>query len=260
MKSRRWLAVIVFLALTAAGLYAQRNRQRGGQFEGLAGFFGGASFDQNKPPDTEFVLARWHYGTGRYGRDGWAHDYPTAEEHILQIMKETSAINVDRLSYRIVELSSPEIFQYPFSYVSEPGEMLLTEQEIVNLRQYIDRGGFVMVDDFGGQGGGTREFDAFRSNLLRAFPDRDLFLLPNDHPLLHIFYDIDSLNTVHPMTGVKSIFYGYPDAKGGLSMVVCYNNDVGDFWEFIDEPRYPVKPSAEALKLGLNFVMYAMTH
>jgi hypothetical protein len=117
-----------------------------------------------------------------------------------------------------------------------------------------------MVDDFGGQGGGMREFEAFRSNLLRAFPDRDMFVLTDDHPMLNAFYNVDSLETVHPMTGVKSIFYGYPDGKGGLSMVICYNNDVGDFWEFIDSPRYPVKPSAEALKLGINFVMYSMTH
>ena len=252
MKFRLSLAVILVLMLAAVVFGIQRR-----QFRGF-GFFA-PSFD-NDPPDTEFIFARWHYGTGRFGDGGWLHDYPVAEEHILQIMKEVSGINVERISYKIVELSSPEIFKYPFSYVSEPGEMYLTDEEVVNLRQYINRGGFVMIDDFGGQGGGEREFQAFRANLLRAFPDRDMFLLTNDHPMLHNFYDIDSLNTVHPMTGVKSIFYGYPDGRGGLSMVICYNNDVGDFWEFIDRPRYPVKPSAEALKLGLNFVMYAMTH
>ena len=252
MKSRRWVALFVLLALTAGGLEAQRRfRNR---------FNSSSSGYQNEPPDTEFIFARWHYGTGRFGGGGWAHDYPTAEEHILQIMKETSKIDVDKMSYRIVELGSPEIFRYPFSYVSEPGEMNLTEEEVVNLREYINRGGFVMVDDFGGQGGGDREFQAFRSNLLRAFPERDMFVLTEDHELLQNFYNIDSLNTVHPMTGVKSIFYGYPDGRGGLSMVICFNNDVGDFWEFIDYPRYPVKPSAEALKLGLNFVMYSMTH
>jgi hypothetical protein len=254
MKFRRWGVFIALVVVMAAALEAQRSRNRGDIFSAF-GFF-----PNNEPSPTEFILARWHYGTGRYNTGGWAHDYPTAEEHILQIMKETSAINVDRMSYRIVELSSPEIFQYPFSYVSEPGEMFLTDQEVVNLREYIGRGGFVMVDDFGGQGGGRPEFERFRANLLRAFPDRDLVPITDDSPLLHIFYDIDSLNTVHPMTGVKSIFFGYPDGHGGLSMVVCYNNDVGDFWEFIDQPYYPVKPSSEALKLGLNFVMYAMTH
>ncbi len=254
MKWRLWIAGLVLLMLAVVVVEAQRRR--GGfnrnDFRGLM------SFD-NTPPETEFVFARWHYSAGRRG-DGWAHDYPTAEEHILQIMSETSRIDATRMSYTVVELSSPEIFKYPFSYVSEPGEMQLSDQEVVNLREYINRGGFVMIDDFGGQGNEQREFQSFRANLLRAFPDRDMFLLTSDHPMMQIFYGIDSLQTVHPMTGVKSLFYGFPDGKGGLSMVVCFNNDVGDFWEFIDEPRYPVKPSAEALKLGLNFVLYAMSH
>lgn len=213
----------------------------------------------NEPPPTEFVMARWHYTAGR-GGGGWAHDYPVAEEHILQIMSEATGIDVERMSYRVVELSSPEIFKYPFAYVSEPGEMRLTEEEVENFRQYIDRGGFVMVDDFGGQNQGQQEFDYFRDNLIRAFPDREMFELTDDHPLLNTFYQIDSIQTVHPMTGVKSVFYGYPDGRGGTSMVVCYANDVGDYWEFIDEPVYAVRPSAEALKLGINFVVYAMTH
>jgi hypothetical protein len=258
MKSRRWLlTTLVALSLIGAvALEAQRNRFGGGRnrVNSLFGFF-----NQNDPPPTEFVMARWHYTAG-WGGDGWSHDYPTAEEHILQIMKEVTGINVERLSYRVVELSSPEIFEYPFAYVSEPGEMLLTDQEVANLREYINRGGFVMIDDFGGQGQGPVEFNNFRDNLIRAFPDRDMFLMDDNHELMKTFYDIDSLQTVHPMSGVKSIFYGYPDEKNGLAMIVCYANDVGDFWEFIDEPLYPVKPSAEALKLGINFVMYAMTH
>jgi hypothetical protein len=251
MTLRKLGLIFLLVAVTVALGYAQRNRFRG-RFT--------PSFDQNDPPPTEFIFARWHYGTGRFGGGGWVHDYPTAEEHILQIMKEATGINVERVSYKIVELSSPEIFEYPFSYVSEPGEMNLTDEEVLNLRQYINRGGFVMIDDFGGQGNEQLEMESFRRNLLRTFPDRDIFPLDDNHPLLRNFYDIDNLNTVHPMTGVKSIFYGYPDGRGGLSMVICFNNDVGDFWEFIDYPRYPVKPSAEALKLGINFVMYAMTH
>jgi hypothetical protein len=259
MNLRRWIVVALILSFTAAVVHAQRNRQ-GGRARGPFDSFFGVPINQDEPPETEFVFARWRYGTGRYGGGGWAHDYPNAEEHILQVMKGTTGIDLDRLSYRVVDLSSPEIFKYPFSYVSEPGEMELSDHEVENLRQYINRGGFVMVDDFGGQGQGPWEFEAFRSNLLRAFPDRDMFVLTDDHVMLNNFYNIDSLQTVHPMTGAKSVFYGYPDGKGGLSMVICYSNDVGDFWEFIDQPYYPVKPSAEALKLGINFVMYAMTH
>ena len=253
MKYRRWLpAVLVAVTLLSAVAVLA---QRGGRTR--FNLFGG--YRENDPPNTEFVLARWHYTAGWRG-DGWSHDYPTAEEHILQIMKEVTGINVERLSYRVVELGSPEIFDYPFSYVSEPGEMLLTDHEVANLREYINRGGFVMIDDFGGQGQGREEFDAFRDNLIRAFPERDVFVLSEDHEMLNTFYKINSIETVHPMTGVKSVFYGYPDGNRGLSMIICYNNDVGDYWEFIDQPYYAVKPSAEALKLGINFVIYAMTH
>jgi len=214
------------------------------------------------PPNTEFVLARWHYTAG-WGGGGWVHDYPVAEEHILQIMSETTGLETTHLSYRVVELSSPDVFKYPFSYVSEPGEMRLSDHEIDQLRQYIDRGGFVMIDDFGGQGGeanAQREFDRFRDNLVRAFPEREMFLLTDQHPMLHNFYDVDGLMMEHPMTFVKAITYGFSDSHGRLAMIICFNNDVGDYWEFIDRPQYKLKPSAEALKLGINFVLYSMTH
>jgi len=257
MKRGRKLVLILFaVGLLGTALLEAQRRNRfggGGRFDLFDYGFG------NEPPETEFVMARWRYTAGR-GGGGWAHDYPTAEQHILQIMREATGINVERMSYKVVELTSPEIFKYPFAYVSEPGEMDLTDEEIINLREYVDRGGFIMIDDFGGQGGGDYELRMFLSNMHRAFPDREMFLLTDEHPLLNIFYNIDSIETIHPMSGAKSVFYGFPDAKGNLAMIICYANDVGDYWEFIDEPRYPVKPSAEALKLGINFVMYAMSH
>src|SRR5690242_13503952 len=113
--------VIVIIVLTGVAVLAQRGGFRNfGQFGRRA--FG--YYEQNEPPATEFVFARVHYGTnGVRGGGGWYHDYPTAERHILQIMKEASGLNVESMSYRIVELSSPEIFNYPFLYFSEPGEM-----------------------------------------------------------------------------------------------------------------------------------------
>jgi len=248
----RWTLAATVVMLLAIGPIAQGQRERA---------FSRSAFE-NEPPNSEFILARWHYTAGWRG-DGWGHDFPVAEEHILQIMTETTGINTSRLSYRVVELASPEIFKYPFAYVSEPGEMLLSDHEVENLREYIDRGGFVMIDDFGGQGGEAAahgEFERFRANLVRAFPERELFELTDRHPLLHNFFDVDGLLMEHPMTRVKSIFYGFPDANGRLAMIVCFNNDVGDYWEFIDRPQYLVKPSAEALKLGINFVMYSMSH
>jgi hypothetical protein len=222
-----------------------------------------ARYHQNEPPATEFIFARLHYGTGGLGRfqgwgsDGWAHDYPTAEEHINQIMSEATGINVEAMSYRIVEIGSPEIFKYPFTYISEAGEMWLTEEEVVNFREYLNRGGFVMVDDFDN----ARSLETLRQNLLRLFPDREMFPLSHDHQLFHTFYDTNWLDVDSPYNyGEAPAFYGYPDGKGGTSMIICHNNDLGDFWEWIDQPRLALRPSTESLRLGINFILYAMTH
>jgi Domain of unknown function (DUF4159) len=253
-RRRRIFVLALVLGLVAAAVLDAQRGRFGRQF-GRPQYY-----EQNNPPPTEFVFARLHYGAGYRGGGGWYHDYPSAEEHILQIMKEASGINVDRMSYRIMELSSPEIFQYPFLYVSEPGEMDLTDQEVVNLREFILRGGFIMIDDFDADDW-PPSLPNLRQNLKRAFPDREMFVLPEGHPLLHIYYDIDDLNVRHPMKPyMKGIFYGFPNEHGDLCMIICYNNDVGDYWEWIDQPRYALKPAAESLRLGMNFILYAMTH
>jgi hypothetical protein len=246
-KSRLFLLLLIVGLLGTALVEGQRR-------------FGGASLSslQKEDPTKEFAIVRW-YSSGWDG-DGWAHDYPNAEEHILQIMREVSVIDTDRLSYKVVDLASPEIFRYPFAYVSHPGEVFPSNEEIENLRQYVERGGFVMLDDFGGQNQGAWEMDNFQNLLHRAFPDREMYPLRVDHELLRISYAIDDLNMEHPMSGAKSTFYGFNDSKGRLAMVICYANDVGDYWEFIDSPVYKLRPSAEALKLGVNIALYSMTH
>jgi hypothetical protein len=248
MKVRVVVLLVLAGVLSAALLEAQRQRFG----------FGPGSFSQREDPKTDFAIARW-YSTG-WLNDGWSHDYPDAEEHILQIMTEVSLIDTDRLSYKIVDLASPEIFKYPFAYVSHPGEVVPSDEEIANLREYIERGGFLMLDDFGGQNQGAWEMEGFRDILRRAFPGREMYLLQDNHQLLRISYHIDNLNMEHPMSYAKSVFYGFDDSKGRLAMVICYANDVGDYWEFIDQPQYRVKPSAEALKLGVNIALYSMTH
>jgi uncharacterized protein DUF4159 len=249
VRARTLLLLVLFGCLCAGFLSAQGRR-----------FFGFVSRNafQKDDPLKEFAIARW-YSSGWRG-DGWSHDYPTAEEHILQIMKEVSLIDTDRLSYKIVDLASPEIFKYPFAYISHPGEVVPSDEEIVNLREYVERGGFLMLDDFGGQGQGPWEMEGFQNVLRRAFPGREMYLLKDDHELLRLSYHIDNFNMEHPMSGAKSIFYGFDDRHGRLAMIICYANDVGDYWEFIDQPYYKLRPSTEALKLGINIALYSMTH
>ena len=244
MSRPQSIAVLGLVALMMLPLFGELNGQR----------FGGFGIRQNEPPETEFIFSRWMYGGFR---GGWEHDYPDAEEHINQVMKEATGINVDRLSYKIVPIASPEIFNYPFGYISEPGMMRLSDEEVKNFREFVDRGGFVMLDDFDG----PRMFQVMQENMRKVFPDREMFRVGDDHAILHTYYDIDSLYVESPYNvGGDAVFYGIADAKGDLAVLICFNNDVGDFWEWIDEPIYAVRPSAEALKLGINFILYSMTH
>jgi len=224
-----------------------------------AQFFGRRGFIiNNDPPPTEFIIARWKYtNNGDIDGIGWSHDYPQAEQHIAQIISEATAVNIERMSYRVVELDDPEIFEYPFTYLSEPGEMDLTEPEVVNFREYIDRGGFIMVDDFDGQWA----LENLRRNLRRVFPDREMFRVTIDHEIFHIFYDIDALNVISPYAVPgEATFYGVANKNGDLAMIICFNNDVATFWGWIDQARYQLKPSIESLRLGINFALYALTH
>jgi len=236
---------LAFLILAGATfIYAQRFRQP-------------FRYSNDAPP-TELVVARWEYtAMGKFNGTGWSHNYPSSDQHFAQVISEATNINVKNVSYRIVELGSPEVFDYPFAVVSEPGEMALTDHEVENLRQFIDRGGFVVMDDFDG----SRDLSTLQRNLHRAFPDRDLVKLTIDHPIFNVFYRIDALNITSPyLVDGEPIFYALMRDNGTIGVIACYNNDLENFWDYIDRGEYPLKPSIEAFRLGINFVIYSMTH
>jgi hypothetical protein len=140
------------LLIAGAGLlYAQRRR---------------VFYYANDPPPTELVVARWQYtAMGKFNGTGWSHNYPSSDQHFAQVISEATNLDVKSLSYRIVELGSDDVFKYPFAVVSEPGEMALTDHEVENLRQYLQRGGFVVMDDFDGQ----HDLSTLQRNLHKAF-------------------------------------------------------------------------------------------
>ena len=246
MKHIRWAAFAVLGIILAVSpfVYGQRFRQ----------FF----IPQHNTPPTELVIARWEYNAmGKFGGTGWSHNYPSSDQHFAQVVSEATSINVTSMSYRIVELGSPEVFNYPFAVVSEPGEMALTDHEVANLREFIDRGGFVLMDDFDGQ----RDLNVLQRNLHRAFPDRDLVRLSIDHEIFHTFFDIDALNITSPyLVEGEPIFYALKNSRGDVGIIACFNNDLENFWDYIDRGQYPLKPSVESFRLGIDFIIYDMTH
>ena len=260
--SRKQVFIAVAVTIIAVFFVARGTAQR--QFLEIQRLWHDLETNRRPPEGTEFIFARIRYTGGARGRiggfrglEGWAHDYPEAEEHILQVANEATGMNVTKESYVIVNLDSEEIFKYPFIYFSEVGEMNMTEREVANLREYFNRGGFAMVDDFDGQYG----LDWFAGQMRMVFPDRNFVELTADHPTFHTFYEIPTLEVTAPygQEGPPK-FYGYFDQRGRLCMIINHNNDIGDFWEWIDQPMYPLEPSTEALRFGINYFLYSMTH
>ena len=240
------LLVAAVLALVVAGVAV-------GQFRGRRYY----TIEDNHPPATEFIVARWKYGTnGAIGHGGWSHNYPDAEMNLNEFIGRTTKVDVQDPSYRLLELSNPEIFEYPFAYVSEPGEMELTEVEVGNLREYVDRGGFILIDDFD-----TWHMDNLREEMLRVFPDRVFERLSVDNPIFDLVYALESLESMAPYTaGPAPVYYGLVNSEGHIAVVACHNNDLANFWEWYGSPQYPLRPSTDAFRMGTNYVVHAMTH
>ena len=145
---------------------------------------------------------------------------------------------------------------YPLLYFSEPGTWGVTPAEEENLREYFQRGGFAIFDDFDG----PWQWAAFMSSMKRVLPERKMERLTLDHPIFQCFYEIETLDMVAPRSYGPAEFYGMSDETGRLQVIVNFNNDIGDFWEWSDTDFFPVSLSNEAYKLGVNYVIYALTH
>lgn len=211
----------------------------------------------NHPPPTELIVSRWHFGTnGRIGHMGWSHNYPESEHNLNEFIARTTRVNVELQSYRLLELGSAEIFEYPFAYVSEPGEMDMSAEEVANLREYVERGGFVLIDDFDGD-----HLDNLRKELRRAFPGRGLVRLHGDEAIFGLVHEVEDLTGMDPyVAGGVPAYYALLNDTGDIAIVACHNNDLANFWEWYGSPQYPLKPSVDAFRLGANFVIQAFTH
>lgn len=217
---------------------------------------------------TKFTLARIRYSMPNFGffrgrrfEPPWSHDYPRSERNFSKILAEVTKIDVNSDGH-IVSFDSDEVFQYPIAYLCEVGFLDLSEQERRNMGEYLLRGGFLIVDDFRGE----QAFYNFREQMRMVFPDRVLEELPRTHPIFNCFYDIS--NVFPPPPPVYSRYerslipqyFGMSDDRGRLMMVVDYNNDLSDYWEWSDDPFQPIEETNEAYKYGVNYVMYALTH
>jgi hypothetical protein len=214
----------------------------------------------NVPPPSEVAVARWKFGTnGLIGHMGWSHNYPQAERHLNGFAAQTTRIAMEEDSFRLLELSSEEIFDYPFAYVSEPGEMELTEAEVANLREYIERGGFILIDDF--DSSYEDHMANLREEMHRVFPGRHFERLTVDHPIFDLVFEVEDLQSMAPyVQGAEPIYWALVNSAGEVAVVACHNNDLANFWEWYGNPQYPLKPATDAFRMGVNYLVHALTH
>ncbi len=222
--------------------------------------YSGSPARQQNFSGSEFVFVRIQYnGYDQGAEEGsfappWAHDFPRAERNLLKLLAELAPVQTNSRSHLVLRLDDPEIMDYPFLYVSEPGFWDITEAETHNLREFLDGGGFVLFDDFRGQA----EWDNLVASMRQVYPDRGFRKLTIDEPVFQCYLDIESLEMPAPYQAPgKQAFYGIFDESGRLQVVAAANNDIGDYWDWSDE-RIPPKMSDQAYRFGINFVLYAL--
>ena len=245
--------------------------QRPGSFDDLRGPRWGPDEISATAGKYPFYWTRAIYsGYGRRGffRGGgggsWRTDFPKGDRQFLIVLKRLVRLNAYDWE-NAVFLDDPNLRKFPVLYIVEPGGMDLTEPEVEGLRGYLDAGGFLIVDDFWGPG----QWDTFEYNIRRVYPDRPIVDVGLDHPIYSAYYDIDEVVQVPAIGRVynPAECYGcYPQIKGmydddeRLMVIINFNTDLGDAWEWAEDPRYPLPLSTYAYEMGANMIVYAMSH
>ncbi len=282
MSSRTIIRCLALAACATLSVVQDAGAQRGGRPQRGRGFDMGAlgdpngfyvppDFMGNPPYDGRFTFARIKYrGYGRWsGREGpgWSHDYPDADVHFVKIVREITSMRpfTDAgkvLGGAIVALDEPLLFKYPVAYLSEPGGWFPNAAEAMGMRNYLSKGGFVIVDDFNYQ-----DWSTFEAAMTKAMPELKPIKLTGKEQIFDSFFKVDMAKLRRGYSGGGSgggaEFYGYfdkNDPKRRLMMLVCYGQDIGESWQWSGQGFMPVDVSNEAFKLGVNFVIYALTH
>jgi hypothetical protein len=230
---------------------------------------------RNAMYDGRFAFARLRYTTapgGYYygGLPAWAHGYwslrgaARAETSLMKILTEISDLHPHVDDSLVLTLDDPELTKYPISYMTEAGYWTLNDKEAAAFRAYLLKGGFTIFDDFRDPPRGGGGWEHFEANMHRVLPGAQFVDLDASSPIFHSFFDIDSLAIIP-----QSYDQGSPIIRGlfedndptkRLMAVANFNTDVSDFWEFSATGFRPVDESNEAYKLGVNYIMYGLTH
>jgi hypothetical protein len=242
---RSWLRVVMLAAIggmTAAS--AQSGAIRG---------WGRAGGDY----DARLTFVRLAWESGRRG-GAWDHDFPRAEQNLTLILKDLTLIDVNSEGSLILGLSDPRLFHYPIVYMWEPGFWILSDAEALRFREYLLKGGLAIFDDFEGP-----QWNHFEAQMRRVLPHGRFVRLDKTHRAFDSFFRMTTIDFPHPMYGIKPSYYGIfedNDPSRRLLVIANHDNDVAEYWEYAGQGLFPIDPSNEAFKLGVNYFVYGLTH
>lgn len=236
------------------------------------------------PPDwdvpAEFVVGRLMYPSARGGRGffgggidwhngntGWTDDYPRGDRALIKMLRRNTRIDVRAVEQPVSIDDGDDIFYWPFLVAGLAQSWQFSDEQAARLREYLERGGFLFCDSFFGEG----SWESFAAGLRRVFPDREIVDLEDDEVVFHVAFELKEMTKVS-IPHISQAFgggfglggtphwRGVFDDSGRLMVLIAHNNDVGDGWQWADDPRYPADEANRALRIGSNIAVYALTH
>lgn len=287
MPRRALIGLVLAFGFMVCALFAQKPFRQYPSWE---------PYELPPPPDYkspgEWTFARLMYPTTRLhidwqseymrgfdwrlGNTNWSIDYPRSDRHLAMAVRRLTRVHARSVEQAINLDEDDEVYNYPWLYAAETGHWELTPNQIAKFREYLLRGGFFMCDDFHGDD----EWQVFMMTMSKVFPDRKVVDLPMNDPIFHAVYDLDDKYQVPGAQFLRTgsqcekcatssppgqgggvpHWRGIYDDHGRLMVAVCHNMDLGDSWEHADDPYYPQHFSALGLRIGVNYVTYALTH
>jgi hypothetical protein len=281
MKARRFCLLVAGLAASVTALYAFQREFR--VYSALEPYD-----NVDLPPDyqrkAEWVFGRLMYpphphgqfsrpfGFGgrrdwREGGTSWSQDYPRADRQFSLAMNRLTRVDARAVEQPVNLDDGDDVYNWPWLCAGEMGDWKLTEPQAARLRDYLLRGGFLMLDDFWG----TEEWNRFMESMELVFPERRIVEIADGDAIFHSVYDLDDRyqipgqwalgrGTTYRSDGRTALWRGIYDDNGRIMVAMTFNSDVGDSWEWADSPRYPEKYSALGIRIGVNYVVYSLTH
>jgi hypothetical protein len=223
----------------------------------------------NIPYDGRFTFARLKYTTGPggyyyHGLPAWAHGYAEAEGNLMRIVNEITVVGPHITESNVFTLDDPKLCRYPVAYMTEAGFWTLTDKEAAGFRAYLQKGGFAIFDDYREPPRGGGGWDNFEANMQRVIPGGKFVDLDSKDSIFHSFFEIESLDNIPQFYDRgKPVFRGLyedNDPHKRLMAIANFNTDVSNFWEFSATGLRPIDESNEAYKLGVNYILYGLTH